>query len=41
MIEITENYFMFLKGEINRGVSSKQVHRTMQINGCYHYFLIK
>lgn len=40
MIEITENYFMFLIGEINRGVSSKMVHRILQINGRFKYFLV-
>jgi hypothetical protein len=40
MIEITENYFMFLIGEINRGTSSKKVHRILQINGRFKYFLV-
>lgn len=39
MVEITEGYFMFLIGEINRGVSSKKVHRVLQINGKFKYFL--
>jgi len=39
MVEITEDYFMFLVGEINRGTSSKRVHRTLQINGKHKYFL--
>lgn len=40
MIEIGEEYFMFLIGEINRGTSSKRVHRVMQINGRDKYFLL-
>ena len=40
MIEITENYFMFLIGEINRGTSSKRVYRNLQINGRFQYFLV-
>jgi hypothetical protein len=40
MIEITENYFMFLIGEINRGTLSKRVHRILQINGRFKYFLV-
>lgn len=40
MVEITENYFMFLIGEINRGTSNKMVHRILQINGRFKYFLI-
>ena len=39
MREITEDYFMFLVGEINRGTSSKRVHRVLQINGRFKYFL--
>ena len=40
MMEITEAYFMFLKGEINRGTSRKKVHRVLQINGRERYYLI-
>jgi hypothetical protein len=40
MDEITKEYFMFLIGEINRGVSKKSVHRTLQINGEFRYYLI-
>lgn len=41
MIEITEDYFMFLIGEINRGTLNKRVHRVLQINGNFKYFLIR
>ena len=40
MVEITEAYFMFLVGEINRGTSSKRVCRQLQINDKFRYFLI-
>ena len=39
VVEITEDYFMFLVGEINRGTSSKKVHRVLQINDRFKYFL--
>lgn len=38
--EISEEYYMFLIGEINRGVTRKRVHKTLQINGRFRYFLI-
>lgn len=40
MEEITEDYFMFLIGEINRGVTKKRVHRVLQINNRFKYFLV-
>lgn len=40
MEEITEEYFRHLVGEINRGVVNKKVHRVLQINDRFKYYLI-
>lgn len=36
--QITEEYYYFLVGQINRGVSSQRVQKILRTNGSYKYF---
>ena len=36
--QITEEYYMFLVEQINRGTCSKKVQRVLHKNGNYKYF---
>lgn len=36
--QITEAYYNFLIGEINRGTTSKKVYRILRQNGSHKYF---
>lgn len=36
--QITESYYHFLIGEINRGTTSKKASRILRQNGSHEYF---
>lgn len=36
--QITESYYYFLIGEINRGTTSKKASRILRQNGSHKYF---